>query len=98
MTFKGVTIKTPGKYTLDVYEVDSGADVSTTIDLNATDGGSTVTPQSTTQVADFVVTMPQTVIKNTPFNITVVAVDNKGLPVVNFSGTINIDLALEPER
>ena len=90
MTFKGVTIKTPGKYSLDVYEIESGADVSSMIELNATEG-STVTTQNTNQVADFVVAVPQTVTKNTPFTMTVSAMNSAGKVITNYTGTIYFD-------
>lgn len=76
MTFKSVTIKQAGTYEIDIYEIDSGLDIIKTITITATDGYvSTVTNQNATQVADFVISAPAEVKMNTPFDITIKAVN-----------------------
>lgn len=92
MTFKSITIKQAGTYEIDIYEIESGLDVMKTITIIATDGYvSTVTNQNASQVADFVISAPAEVKINTPFDITVSAVNSAGQVLTNYLGTIYFD-------
>lgn len=92
MTFKSVTIKQAGTYEIDIYEIESGLDITKTITITATDGYvSTVTNQNATQVADFVISAPVEAKINTPFDITVSAVNSAGQILTNYLGTIYFD-------
>ncbi|MCB9806318.1 hypothetical protein H6768_00120 [Candidatus Peribacteria bacterium] len=87
--FKNVIIKKSGTYEIDAYEIESGLDITETFTLNATDGYvSTVSAQNANQVADFVVTLPKDVKINTPFDISVTAVNSAGQTITNYIGTI----------
>lgn len=92
MTFKNVILKQAGTYKIDIYEIESGLDITKTITLTATDGYvSTVTNQNATQLADFVISTPVEVKINTPFDFTVSAVNSAGQVLTNYLGTIYFD-------
>jgi hypothetical protein len=92
MTFKSVVLKQAGTYEIDIYEIESGLDITKTITITATDGYvSTVTTQNATQVADFVISAPAEVKINTSFDVTVSAVNSAGQVLTNYLGTIYFD-------
>jgi len=89
LTFKNVIIKKAANYNIDAYEIESGLDITESFTIKATDGYvNTVSAQSATQVADFVVTIPKDTKINTPFDITVSAVNSAGQVITNYTGTI----------
>lgn len=84
VVIKNVVIKKAGKYEFDAYEIGSGFDILKTFTITATEP---VVPAST-QLSDITVSAPKDVVTNTPFSITVTAMNSSGQTMTNYVGTI----------